>query len=120
MRLVRSALAVVAGFGFMMSAGLVGGSLSTIAARLAVSALGALIAGWIAARLAPFAPFNHAVVLAAIVAAVSISMIASGPAGASGFTKVAGAIAVAGILIGGGIRAAAGRARATVDAGRPS
>jgi hypothetical protein len=112
---VRSALAVAAGFGFMMSAGLVGGSVSTVVARLAVSLLGAVIAGWIAARLAPFAPFKHAVVLAVIVAAVAMSMIRSGPAGAPGFTMMAGSVAVAGILLGGGIRAAAGSARATVD-----
>jgi hypothetical protein len=120
MTVLRSAVAVVAGIGFLMTASLVGGTLSTVVARLMVGGLAALIAGWIAARLAPFSPFGHAVVLALIVAAASISVFAGGPAPAAGFTAIAGAVAVVFILVGGAIRAAAGAARGTLNTRQPS
>lgn len=119
MRLVRSALAVAAGFGFMMFAGVVAIGLSTLVAKLMVGALGALLGGWMAARLATFAPFNHAVVLAAIVAAVSISLMRSA-AQAGWYSIAAGVVGVLGVLAGGWIRSAADQARGTVDVGRPS
>lgn len=119
MRLVRSALAVAAGFGFMMFAGVVASGLSTLVAKLMVGALGALLGGWMAARLATFAPFNHAVVLAAIVAAVSISLMRSA-AQAGWYSIAAGVVGVLGVLAGGWIRSAADQARGTVDVGRPS
>lgn len=119
MRWLRAVVAVMAGFGFMMFAGVVAIGLSTLVAKLMVGALGALLGGWMAARLATFAPFNHAVVLAAIVAAVSISLMRSA-AQAGWYSIAAGVVGVLGVLAGGWIRSAADQARGTVDVGRPS
>lgn len=120
MKGLRSLVAVVAGFGFMMFAGFVAGGLSTLAGKLIVGTLGAFMAGWMTARLAAYSPMGHAVVLALIVAAASFSIIAGGSA--AGWYPIAAAIiGVLGVLAGGWIRAAADHARGTVKgrAGRP-
>jgi hypothetical protein len=114
MKGLRSLAAVVAGFGFMMFAGFVAGGLSTIAGKLIVGTFGAFTAGWMTARLAAYSPMGHAVVLALIAGAASLSLIAGGAAG--GWYPIAAAtVGVAGVLAGGWIRAAAGRARGTVE-----
>jgi hypothetical protein len=93
MRSLRSIAAIVAGFGFTASTVMVGTIVATalfmpggleaarvgtmpasipatyLAANLAVSLLGAVLGGWLAARIAAFAPFGHAVALAALLAA---------------------------------------------------
>lgn len=120
MKWLRSLVAVIAGFGFMMFSGFVAGGLSTLVGKLMVGALGAVIAGWMVARLATYAPFGHAVVLASVVAAASMSLIGSaGPAG--WYPITAAIISVLGVLAGGWIRAAADHARGTVEgrAGQP-
>ena len=114
MRGLRSLVAVVAGFGFMMFAGFVAGSLSTIAGKLIVGTLGAFMAGWMTARLATYSPMGHATVLAVIVAGASVSLIAGMSPGGWYPTASAGA-GVLGILAGGWIRAAADHARGTVE-----
>ena len=115
MNWLRSLVAVIAGFGFMMFAGFVAAGLSSLAAKLTVGTLGAFMAGWMTARLAAFSPMGHAVVLALIVAAASLSLIAGGSPG--GWYPIASAVVgVAGVLAGGWIRAAADRARGTVGA----
>ncbi len=113
MRWLQSLVAVAAGFGFLMFAGFVAAGLSTIAGKLIVAGLGALMAGWMTARLATFSPLGHALVLALFVAAASVSSIR----GMSGgwYPVAAGIAGVAGVLTGGWIRAAADRARGTVE-----
>jgi hypothetical protein len=114
MKGLRSLVAVVAGFGFMMFAGFVAGGLSTIVGKLIVGTLGAFMAGWMTARLAAYSPMGHAIVLALFVAAASVSLIAGG--GPGGWYPMAAAmVGVAGVLAGGWIRAAAGHARGTVE-----
>jgi hypothetical protein len=113
MKGLRSLVAVLAGFGFMMFAGFVAGGLSTLAGKLIVGTFGAFTAGWMTARLAAYSPMGHAVVLALFAAAASVSLIAGG---AGGWYPIAAAIAgVAGVLAGGWIRAAADHARGTVE-----
>ena len=139
MRLLRSVAAIVAGYG-VMSLTVIGGVIvatslfvpgglqavaggappaglpaAYVAANLATGALGAVLGGWIAARSAPFAPFGHAAVLAAIVAASTIASAATVPAGSQPgwYPAVIGVIGVAGVLAGGKLRAAA------AAAGRP-
>ena len=114
MKGLRSLVAVVAGFGFMMFAGFVAGGLSTIAGKLIVGAFGALMAGWMTARLAAYSPMGHATVLALIVAAASLSLIAGGATGGR-YPVVAAIVGVVGVVAGGWIRAAAGHARGTVE-----
>jgi hypothetical protein len=132
-RLLRSFAAIVAGYG-VMSLTVVGGGIlaasllvpaelrtgvdgpptplpaAYVAAKLATSALGGVLGGWLAARIAAFAPFAHAVVLAAIVALTvgwGLTL-----AGGSPYSIVIGAIDVAGVLAGGKLRAAAAEAAA--------
>src|SRR3954462_126949 len=96
MQVLRSIAAVVAGFGFMASTVMVGTIVATVlfvpgglaiaqggvapasvpplflAANLAVSFLGAVFGGWLAARIGASAPFGHAVVLAVLTGALSV------------------------------------------------
>lgn len=114
MRVLRSLIAVLAGFGFLMFTGFVAGGLSTLVAKLLVGALGAFLAGWMTARLAEYSPMGHAGVLALFVAAASFSLIYGGSTG--GWYSAASTVAgVAGVLAGGWIRAAADHARGTVE-----
>jgi hypothetical protein len=126
---LRSIVAIVAGFGFMVSTATVGrivttalvgaGALSTaaggaraafyVAAGVAVSALGALIGGWLAARIASRAPFAHAVALAVLTGVLAALAGIRAPAGAqpAWYPVVMGITAVAGVLLGGKLRSAA-------------
>jgi hypothetical protein len=142
MRMLRSAAAVAAGYG-VMSMALIGGSILVarlfapaelrtgadggpsfelpavyVAASLVTGALAAVMGGWVAARFAAFAPFGHAVALAAIVAALTVASEAAMPRGSSPgvYSAVAGAVTVAGVLVGGKLRAAAAAARGPVVA----
>ncbi|MEP6919465.1 MAG: hypothetical protein ABJC89_27735, partial [Acidobacteriota bacterium] len=95
MRILRSVAAIVAGFGFMVLTVIVGTIVGTtlfipggmraassgqpsalpfayLAANLVIGAIGAVLGGWLAARFAAFAPYGHAAVLAAVVAALSV------------------------------------------------
>ena len=113
MRIARSLVAVLAGFGFLMFAGFVAGGLSTVFAKLFVTVLSALMAGWMTARLAEFSAMGHAAVLALFAAAASFSIISGGKPG-GWYSLVSALVSVVGILAGGWIRAAAGHARGTV------
>jgi hypothetical protein len=113
MRIARSLVAVLAGFGFLLFAGFVAGGLSTLVAKLLVGTLSALMAGWMTARMAAYSPFGHAFVLALFVGAANFSLIRG--VSPAGWYPLASAISgVAGVLAGGWIRAAADHARGTV------
>lgn len=139
---LRSIVAIVAGFGFMVSTSMVGtilaaalfipggaGSLTTgavpaslpaayFAANFATSFLGALFGGWLAARIGAWAPFAHAAALAALTAVVSVvSIFQVGPGAQPGwYAIVVGIIGVVGILLGGKLRAAAASSSGAVVA----
>lgn len=130
MRILRSVVAIVAGFWFMATTVWVGTLVAArvlmpddiyngtipatlpaayLAALLAVSALGSLMGGWLAARIAPFAPFAHACVLAAMSAAMSVNLLIM-PRDAPQLWWYAVAnsvIGALGVLLGGKLRAAA-------------
>jgi len=145
MRVLRSVAAIAAGYGVMSltviggiilaaslfipggARAMAGGPPSTglpaayLAANLATGALGAVLGGWLAARIAAFAPFGHAIVLAAMVAVLTIGSAMSVPTGPQpGWYPMAiGVIGVAGVLAGGTLRAAAaGYTRDSVDRSR--
>ena len=133
MTMLRSVAAIVAGFGFMASTVMVGTIIATalfipggltaaesgavpatlpigyLAANMIVSMLGAVLGGWLAARIAMHAPFPHALVLAAIVAGMSVVTAVSVPQPAW-YSVVIGAIGVIGVLLGGWLRASAAAA----------
>ena len=138
MRLLRSVAAIVAGYG-VMSLTAIGGIIigatlfvpggvqamidpapatelpaAYLAANLATCALGAVLAGWLTARVAAFAPFGHAAVLALMVGVLTIGSAAAGPVGPppGWYPFVIGVIGVAGVLAGGKLRAAAADAAA--------
>ena len=140
MRILRSIVAILAGFGFMASTVMVGSIIATavlgpggagappggspatemqpgyLVANAAVSALGAIVGGWLAARIGAFAPFTHAVVLAAIVAVLSLATILDAPAAPQPrwYPIALSTIVVAGVLLGGKLRAAAAAAAGPV------
>jgi hypothetical protein len=142
MRMLRSVAAIVAGYGVMsltviggiiigaalfvpggvraMSAGAPPTALPAayLAANLVTGALGAVLGGWFTARIAAFAPFGHAAVLAAVVATLAIATAASAPATPQPgwYPIVIGVIGVAGVLTGGKLRAAAAAAGGPVVA----
>lgn len=139
MRIFRSVAAVAGGLGFMAATVTVGTLLSTavmggatpgegkpgevvstgyLAANLLVCGIGAVLGGWLAARIASFAPYGHAAVMAAIVAVLSISTATgtSAPGYPDWYPSVLGLIAVFGILLGGKLRAAAAAASGAVIA----
>ena len=129
MRIIRSIIAVGAGLGFMAATVTVGTLLGSVilggdssdgrpspsavgvslAANLAVCAIGALMGGWLAARIATYAPYAHAAAMAAIVAVFSISTATGPPApGYPGwYPSTLAMVAVFGVLLGGKLRAAA-------------
>lgn len=77
---------------------------------LIVLGMGAVMGGWLAARIASFAPYGHAAVMAAIVAVLSIEVATAAPPtpGEPGwYPSALGLVAVVGILLGGKLRAAA-------------
>ena len=139
---LRSIVAIVAGFGFMVSTAMVGtilaaalfipggaGSLTTgavpaalpvayFAANFATSFLGAVFGGWLAARIGAWAPFAHALALAVLTAILSVASTYQAPSAAQPgwYAIVVGIIAVGGILLGGKLRAAAASSSGAVVA----
>jgi peptidoglycan/LPS O-acetylase OafA/YrhL len=134
---LRSIAAIVAGFGFMASTVMVGTIIATalfipaaggsapaplpvmyLVASLVMSFLGAVLGGWLAARIGSSAPFAHAAVLAALTAVLSVVSAIQGPPGAQpGWHPiVAGIVSVAGVLLGGRLRALAASADGAVVA----
>ena len=129
MRVIRSLAAIVAGLGFMAATVTVGTlvassllgaqtpegkpSASALSAylylNLAVCAVGAIMGGWLAARIATHAPYGHAAAMAAIVALLSIGTATGAPApGHPGwYPSTLLFVAVIGVLLGGKLRAAA-------------
>jgi hypothetical protein len=124
MSLLRSAAAVVAGFGFLNTALWIGGGLiaavfhqlgmgrAAVAAILVVSTLAAVMGGWITARISGGAEMAHAGALAALVGAITLTVsMGERPEGQPAwYAPVVGALGVAGILAGGWLRASAAAA----------
>ena len=141
MRMLRTVAAIAAGYGIMWLT-VIGGSIAAaslfvpgglralavvpaaglpvafLAANLATNALGAVLGGWLAARIAAFAPFGHAAVLAVFPATLAIGSAANAPAGPQSgwYSIVVGMVGVAGVLAGGKLRAAAAAGRGPVVA----
>jgi hypothetical protein len=122
MRILRSVAAIAVGLGFMAAtvtvgtlaaSTLIGGGPTPMAAylsvNLAICGLGAILGGWLAARIASFAPYGHAAVMAALVAVLSITTAtgAAAPAYPGWYPSVLSLVAVLGVLLGGKLRAAA-------------
>jgi hypothetical protein len=130
MRIMRSVAAIAVGLGFMaatvtvgtlVASALIGGealaddkpfvtSMATyLSVNLVICGTGAILGGWLAARIASFAPYGHAAVMAAIVAVLSITTVTGAPAPdhAGWYPSVLGLVAVLGVLLGGKLRAAA-------------
>jgi hypothetical protein len=139
MRLLRSIVAIVVGLGFIAATTAVwkivanatlmpdGLDVETpsgirmtayLYLNLVACGVGAVLGGWLAARLAPFSPYAHAAVLAAIIAIVSIPSATGAPAPAQPqwYPAALGLIAVLGVLLGGKLRAAASSADGPVIA----
>jgi hypothetical protein len=138
MRLVRSGAAILVGFWFMVFTVKVGtiigsalfmpGGISApqpaaftvpfLAVVLFVCALGGVFGGWLAARIALFAAFGHAAVLAAIVALLLFGLVAGAATDPlpRWYPAAAGFMGVAGVLLGGKLRAAAAAAAGPVVA----
>jgi hypothetical protein len=130
MRILRSVAAIAVGLGFMaatvtvgilVASALIGGgepadgkSFAAAVAlylyvNLVICGIGAILGGWLAARIASFAPYGHAAVMAAIVAVLSITTATGAPAPAhpGWYPSEHGIVAVLGVLLGGKLRAAA-------------
>ena len=125
MRILRSVAAVASGLGFMaatvrvgvlLASALVGtpqpsnaGLTAYLVLNLVICGAGAILGGWLAARIASFAPYAHAAVMAAIVAVLSVGTATGVPAAGSPswYPSVLGLVAVFGVLLGGKLRAAA-------------
>jgi hypothetical protein len=138
MRIVRSVAAVAGGLGFMaatvtvgtlVGSAILGGpssggkpseavSIGYLVASLLICGIGAVLGGWLAARIASFAPYGHAAAMAAIVAVLSVSTATGDPAAGypDWYPPVLGLVAVFGILLGGKLRAAAAAAAGPVVA----
>jgi hypothetical protein len=74
-----------------------------LAVNFAYSLAAAVLGGWLAAYLAPRAPFRHAVALAVVAAAMALPGILGGgsPGQPAWYPAVLGALAVGGVLLGG-------------------
>jgi len=122
MRIMRSIAAIAVGLGFMaatvtvgtlVASALIGGGAPPMATylsmNLAICGIGAILGGWLAARIASFAPYGHAAVMAAVIAVGSITTVTGAPAPAypGWYSSVLGLVAVLGVLLGGKLRAAA-------------
>lgn len=139
MRIMRSVAAVAAGLGFMAATVTVGTLLASavlggprtpdarpsdwvftayLLVNLLICGVGAVLGGWLAARIASFAPYGHASVMAAIVAVLSVTTAAGTPPAGhpEWYPSVLGLVAVFGILLGGKLRAAAASAAGPVVA----
>ena len=116
MPLLRSVAAIALGLAFMLTfASVVApvlGRLLGMAGLLAGNGTAAIIAGWLAARVAGHAPSAHAAVLAAVIAVGTVLAASSArpPHQPAWYVPVAGAAGVAGVLFGGWLRSAAARA----------
>jgi hypothetical protein len=86
--------------------------------NLLVCGVGAILGGWLAARIAPSSPYAHAAALAAIVAVISLPSATGAPAPAhpGWYPAALGLVAVLGVLLGGKLRAAAAAAEGPVVA----
>ena len=128
MALLRSTIAILAGFWFMLAASWAGSvvaarvllpdgahdgglpaalPVSYLVARILASASAAVMGGWLAARLAPSAPFGHACVLAAILAVMSLSLFTAAPAALWWHSVANAVLGPLAVLLGGKLRAAA-------------
>jgi hypothetical protein len=129
MRIIRSIIAVGAGLGFMAATVTVGTLLGSVllgtetaqgrpsspaigiylALNVAICAVGAIMGGWLSARIATYAPYAHAAAMAAIVAIFSIGTATGQPApGHPGwYASMLALVAVFGVLLGGKLRQAA-------------
>ena len=129
MRILRRVMAIAVGLGFMAATVTVGTLLASaisgapqsdnaaappgastviLLLDLVVCAVGAVLGGWLAARIASFAPYGHASVMAAIIAVLSATVSVAPTPGEPGWYPSAVALtAVVGILLGGKLRAAA-------------
>jgi hypothetical protein len=132
MRILRSVAAIAVGLGFMaatvrtgtlVASGLIGGApgagnpspiatATYLYVNLAICGIGAILGGWLAARVASFAPYGHAAVMAAVVAVLSITTVTGAPAPSypGWYPSALGFVAVLGVLLGGKVRAAASAA----------
>ena len=139
MRILRSVAAIAVGLGFMaatvrtgtlVASGLIGGgpgagnpspmaTATYLYVNLAICGIGAILGGWLAARVASFAPYGHAAVMAAVVAVLSITTVtgaAAAPSYPGWYPSALGFVAVLGVLLGGKLRAAAASAAGPVVA----
>ena len=138
MRILRSIAAIAVGLGFMaatartgtlVASGLIGGgpgagnpspmtTATYLYVNLAICGIGAILGGWLAARVASFAPYGHAAVMAAVVAVLSITTVTGAPAPSypGWYPSALGFVAVLGVLLGGKLRAAAASAAGPVVA----
>ncbi len=129
MRIIRSIAAIMVGVGFMAATTTVGMLVASVAfgdtqkgispptepegffyVGLIVLGMGAVMGGWLAARIASFAPYGHAAAMAAIVAVLSIEVATAAaptPGQPEWYPSALGLVAVVGILLGGKLRAAA-------------
>jgi hypothetical protein len=125
MRVLRSIVAIGLGLGFMAATTAVWAIVAKGGAHpfanLAVTGVGAVIGGWLAARAAPASPYAHAAALAALVAVIALPSATGGSqASQPGWYPAALAlVAVLGVLLGGKLRAAAASADGPVRAFGP-
>jgi hypothetical protein len=107
--MLRSATAVVAGFLFLWSTLIVGGIVigPRLVPALGLRFVGAVLGGWLAARVAPRAPFAHAAVLAMLVLILSVGSMASAAGYPMWYGAAAVILGVGGVLAGGWLRTAA-------------
>ena len=128
---LRSIAAVVAGFGFMVSTVMVGTIVAArlflpagvpagaaavpgayLAASLALSFVGAVVGGWLAARIGNAAPMAHAGALAVVTIVLAVAAARSPAPGPqpAWYAMAVGAMSAAGALTGGRLRASAASA----------
>lgn len=116
MSVLRSVAAVALGLAFMLTfAGVVApvlGAMLGALGFLAGNGMSAVIGGWLAARIAGRAELAHAAALAAVIATGTIvALTTEPPAGQPGwYAPAAGVVGVAGVFMGGWVRAAAAEA----------
>jgi hypothetical protein len=131
MRILRSVAAIGVGLGFMAATAAAGTLLATaisggprpdgaaantsmtyLVLNLITCGFGSVLGGWLAARIAVFAPYGHAAVMAAIIAVLSATVSVAPTPGEPGWYPSAIVLtAVVGILLGGKLRAAAAGGR---------